>query len=236
MPARTYSCTACGAKVDEQARRCRYCTAPVATVRCATCFHMNIPDAGYCSGCGRQLGLEPVGESGRAACPVCKQTMQLFRETVGVLLDCGVCGGQFVEHTLFREMLSRQGAVDVPEATLALPPRPDPRTTYIPCPECSVLMNRKNFGARSGVVVDVCKKHGTWFDEGELPRVLAFVASGGLVRAQKAEADEASRLRHEAAALSARGAGLSLSSSTPSWSSLGSHEEGIVELLLHLLG
>ena len=33
--------------------------------------------------------------------------------------------------------------------------------------------------AESGVVVDVCSAHGTWFDEGELPRVLAFVESYG---------------------------------------------------------
>jgi Zn-finger nucleic acid-binding protein len=45
-------------------------------------------------------------------------------------------------------------------------------------------MNRKNFAEVSGVIVDVCKKHGTWFDLGELPRVLAFVAAGGLERSR----------------------------------------------------
>jgi Zn-finger nucleic acid-binding protein len=55
---------------------------------------------------------------------------------------------------------------------------------YVPCPSCGQLMNRKNFGGESGVVVDVCSAHGTWFDEGELPRVLAFVESGGLALSQ----------------------------------------------------
>lgn len=43
-------------------------------------------------------------------------------------------------------------------------------------------MHRKNFGGRSGVIVDVCTSHGTWFDAEELPRVLAFVEAGGLER------------------------------------------------------
>ena len=39
--------------------------------------------------------------------------------------------------------------------------------------------DRRNFGGTSGVVVDVCHAHGTWFDAGELVKVLAFVESGG---------------------------------------------------------
>jgi hypothetical protein len=37
-----------------------------------------------------------------------------------------------------------------------------------------------NFGMRSGIVVDVCRSDGTWFDCGELDAALEFVASGGL--------------------------------------------------------
>jgi hypothetical protein len=45
-------------------------------------------------------------------------------------------------------------------------------------------MNRKTFGGVSGIVVDVCSRHGTFFDSGELPRVLAFVRHGGLAKAR----------------------------------------------------
>ncbi len=41
-------------------------------------------------------------------------------------------------------------------------------------------MQRKNFGRVSGVIVDTCGMHGTFFDAGELQDVLAFVRSGGL--------------------------------------------------------
>ena len=41
----------------------------------------------------------------------------------------------------------------------------------MPCPECGQLMNRKNFANTSGVIVDVCRAHGIWFDDREVERV-----------------------------------------------------------------
>jgi Zn-finger nucleic acid-binding protein len=41
-------------------------------------------------------------------------------------------------------------------------------------------MTRMNFGRHSGIVVDVCRSHGTWFDRGELDAVLEFVRAGGI--------------------------------------------------------
>src|ERR1019366_9286012 len=51
---------------------------------------------------------------------------------------------------------------------------------YVKCPLCHVIMNRVNFGKRSGVIVDVCKEHGVWFDRGEITQAIEFVAKGGL--------------------------------------------------------
>jgi Zn-finger nucleic acid-binding protein len=61
---------------------------------------------------------------------------------------------------------------------------------YIPCPLCHTSMNRVNFGKVSGVIVDVCRNHGTWFDGGELTRVVAFAASGGLAKTRAREQQE----------------------------------------------
>jgi Zn-finger nucleic acid-binding protein len=49
------------------------------------------------------------------------------------------------------------------------------------------MMNRVNYGRVSGVLIDSCKAHGYWFDEGKLTRVMDFVAHGGLEKAQRAE-------------------------------------------------
>jgi Zn-finger nucleic acid-binding protein len=48
---------------------------------------------------------------------------------------------------------------------------------YLACPTCDDRMSRSLFGKRSGIVVDVCKVHGTWFDADELTRAALFLES-----------------------------------------------------------
>jgi hypothetical protein len=52
------------------------------------------------------------------------------------------------------------------------------------------MMNRLNFGRLSGTVVDVCKGHGTFLDEGELHLIVSFIQQGGLDRARQRQIDE----------------------------------------------
>jgi Zn-finger nucleic acid-binding protein len=82
------------------------------------------------------------------------------------------------------------------------------KVSYVPCPECSNLMNRVNFARCSGVVVDICKGHGTWFDRDELSRIVEFIQSGGLQTSRKKEKieleEERRRLQQEQAALDRR--------------------------------
>jgi Zn-finger nucleic acid-binding protein len=61
------------------------------------------------------------------------------------------------------------------------------KVRYVPCPECKQLMNRINFARCSGVVVDICKGHGTWFDREELSRIVEFIRGGGLDAARAKE-------------------------------------------------
>jgi hypothetical protein len=37
-----------------------------------------------------------------------------------------------------------------------------------------------NFGHSSGIIVDICKRHGVWFERDELRGVLDFIARGGM--------------------------------------------------------
>jgi Zn-finger nucleic acid-binding protein len=72
---------------------------------------------------------------------------------------------------------------------------------YAPCPICKTLMNRINFAHASGVIVDVCTNHGTWFDADELRRVIEFIRAGGVDASRKQEIEklgaEVRRLRAE---------------------------------------
>lgn len=183
-------CPGCLAEVEDSLRACTKCGTPIATVRCCGCYAMNVPDAALCTACGRELGLEPLGEPDDLSCPDCKQRFQAFAGAPGVLRDCVKCGGQFVEHALLEDLLrERELYGQAPRR----PPRQNPLDNpvrYVPCPTCGEMMNRKNFGRSSGVIVDVCRQHGVWFDRGELPRVLAFVEAGGLAELKKREAEE----------------------------------------------
>ncbi len=116
-------------------------------------------------------------------------------------LDCSECLGLFLD----RATIDRLGTVEGRELRVAFPKRAryveQGPVRYIKCPVCDRLMNRTIFGKMSGVIVDVCKDHGVWFDAGEINAVVDFVEQGGLERAQrKARAD------HDAEAKSLRAA------------------------------
>jgi Zn-finger nucleic acid-binding protein len=66
---------------------------------------------------------------------------------------------------------------------------------YIQCPRCRTRMNRRLFADGAKVVVDVCRGHGIWFDDGELRAVVEFIAGGGLARAAAKEWEEKEKLR-----------------------------------------
>ncbi|HEX3593990.1 MAG TPA: zf-TFIIB domain-containing protein [Polyangiaceae bacterium] len=191
-------CHGCGGPIDAGARKCRFCGASVATVRCARCFHLSLPSALHCEGCGYELGLEPIPENAELSCPDCKLPLDAFKGENGRLFDCNRCGGQFVETALLRDLLERRAVCGA-----AVPRRAASRQTelstvrYVPCPACAELMGRKNFGGHSGVIVDVCRDHGVWFDVSELPRVLEFVERGGLAEERRRELAELHRQRSE---------------------------------------
>jgi Zn-finger nucleic acid-binding protein len=183
-----HRCPACLRAVKDDARACPSCATPIATLRCGGCFHMNLPEATLCQGCGQALGLEPIGEPDALACPDCKLPFQAFGGEGGLLRDCGRCGGQFVDHALCEALLARRERYGSAAPAKPIKHNPlDSPVRYLPCPVCSEVMMRKNFGQTSGVIVDVCRHHGIWFDCGELPRVLAFVEAGGLELARQRE-------------------------------------------------
>lgn len=180
----------------ELSRLCNYCGSPIATLRCGQCFMMNVAEALHCSGCGAELGLMPVQHAAATgfACPRCqRQELDAFQSGDGILHDCSCCGGQFVPHAMLEILVKRHQSNPLfNELRLH---RQNPlldKLTYLPCPNCRELMLRRNFGRVSGIIVDVCAKHGTWFDIGELSRILAFIGKGGM-RVGQATLDEEQR-------------------------------------------
>jgi Zn-finger nucleic acid-binding protein len=115
--------------------------------------------------------------------------------TVGDLdrLECDACDGTWIEADAFERLRAShesQAAVlhgGPAGQRSAVSPQP---TTYRPCLRCGTMMNRLNFGRRSGAVIDVCRGHGTFLDRGELHQVVRFIHDGGLDRARRADIEE----------------------------------------------
>jgi len=129
-----------------------------------------------------------------------------------VLLDeCLACGGVFVDPPSFERICAeREQQAVVLKASFPAPAgRPSRAERYWPCPACGRLMNRQNFARLSGVIVDVCKGHGVWFNHGELQAIVEFVRAGGLDRAREREKtdleEERRRLHQERYAHALRG-------------------------------
>jgi Zn-finger nucleic acid-binding protein len=119
------------------------------------------------------------------------------------LSECPKCAGLWADSESLRQICAdreKQAAVlgipttDGNGGAVALE-----QIRYLPCPDCGKLMNRVNFSGYSGVIVDVCREHGTWFDRDELRRVVEFIRAGGLDKARAREVanlEEGRRLAH----------------------------------------
>lgn len=221
-------CPSCGAFLDDGARRCPFCRVELASVRCWCCFYLTYAGTSHCARCGSRLGLEGDLGPTEHRCPGCDGDV-LHTIDVGEhrVQECPECTGVMVDNETLAAIThareAERGVRMVGGGEMAKKLKPETDVVYRRCPACGKIMNRQNFGRCSGVIVDVCKKHGVWFDPDELTAVLEFVASGGLAKTRDREAIEAqselSRLRHDA--VSAQIQARRMSGAEAQWSSSG---------------
>jgi len=200
MDASALHCPNCGASVDQEAHRCQYCQARLATTSCPVCFATIFEDASFCPHCGARRTRAP-GANVRAICPACDAALESITVGSTPLLECPRCDGIWLTAEEFDAVCAsaeaRAAVLDrwtsPPPATTAVPVR------YRPCVRCGKMMNRVNFGRVSGTVIDVCRGHGAFLDRGALRAIVTFIQAGGLDRARQREIetlrDEQQRLR-----------------------------------------
>lgn len=174
--------------------RCQWCTAPLP------------PGVATCSYCGRRNDVDLKGiheftvaePSSPRLCPSCGIAMQTLDLRLGgtfFIERCERCLSLFFDpneaETLLEKSVAPVFQIDharLDEITRGRREAASP-LRYYPCPVCRTAMNRVNFGARSGVIIDQCPRHGVWLESGELRRLLEWRKAGGQILDQRRKAE-----------------------------------------------
>ncbi len=207
-------CSSCGAPREEGESGegkggCRFCGAEFTLherdldTLCPGCMARVSGRARFCHFCGTPvLGAQAAAAGSSYRCPVCPGERPLASRRLGraqvAFFDCGSCGGLWLEKEIFEVLADRARSGSLPEgfgggapalesqaAELPTAAASAAALRYRPCVLCGALMNRRNYGRKSGVIVDVCARHGLWFDLHELDRLLRWIHQGGEVRAEQ---------------------------------------------------
>jgi len=210
-------CASCGAPRREGSQRCEFCNADFTLHEqdldtiCPSCFARVSDRARFCDHCGKPLAAEPLNVVDTPlACPACRGDRRLFNRVIGGfgLMECHVCAGIWVENAIFQQLIEHAQQTsptadewlktDFGGHSLPAPASANAPHGYLPCPVCGELMLRQNYQHQSRVIIDVCKRHGVWFDADKLSRMLDWVHNGGLAAARavrEQEAIQAARLQ-----------------------------------------
>jgi Zn-finger nucleic acid-binding protein len=188
-----YNCPNCGAAATPQSVRCAYCSSSLATIVCSKCYGAIFKGMKHCPWCGNTASSGSPAETIKKKCPRCEVDLVQIALSQKQLDECTSCGGLWVNNNTLQEICAdqeRQQAVigfhpEITTTTGRVSSKP--ARAYIPCPECRKLMNQRQFASCSGVIVDWCKAHGTWFDRDELRQVVQFILDGGLKKAREKE-------------------------------------------------
>ena len=199
------NCPNCGAAVSSEKSKCEFCRSRLKTVGCKSCLGAMFLGTRFCGHCGASAKVVEVFDNENAGdCPRCTVRLESLKIDSVVIRECDRCGGFWSGSETFEQLCSdkeQQASVLGFIGSYVHPNADPPKISYVPCPDCKQLMNRSNFARSSGVIIDMCRQHGVWFDAGELPKILEFIENGGLDRVREKEKiaiqDERSRLRDE---------------------------------------
>jgi len=183
-------CVNCGAPLPAKSMVCRYCQ---------TLNDVDLRTIEVSAGAGTAADQD---------CPRCRVPLRSIHLGVdgGLHIErCARCLGLFFNPGELERVLNDSGSdvSDVDGHRLRAIaddayPQQARQVRYVSCPVCGELMNRRNYGAASGVVIDACRKHGLWLDGGELGHILKWAKAGGRIHdAEKKAQRSASEAREK---------------------------------------
>ncbi|WP_245395109.1 zf-TFIIB domain-containing protein [methane-oxidizing endosymbiont of Gigantopelta aegis] len=130
-------------------------------------------------------------------CPHCTtplQTVNLYTDGSVQIERCQKCYGLFFDpgeiETVLENSVSGANIINRKLLTAITQERSQhwQKIRYLKCPVCQQFMRRINFGYRSGVVIDQCRTHGIWLDNGEISHLMEWKKAGGQILHEKKQA------------------------------------------------
>lgn len=208
--ATSLTCPGCGAAASPTDAACGYCERVLSSVACDNCFARLFEGMKYCPHCGGAGNVGNVDtEMNALACPGCGDehcTSLLVTRKLGdqTLHECLACHGIWLSTNVVDAIVAdaQSRALFAPDAARGSATNTEPTSVssrapalskfsakfrYRRCPSCAKMMTRVNIAKISGVIVDRCSQHGTYFDLDELHALVRFLEQGGLDRARSRE-------------------------------------------------
>lgn len=167
-------------------------------VDCSSCGAPLPPNKIVCLYCGTRNMVDLQSHNFSSAkdsdtvrnCPACNTEMETIdlakakkKEESFFIEKCPSCQGLFFDNEELQHLLEKKTAtvsyINNERLKEISTTRITSEIVYRPCPVCNKLMNRVNFGARSGTIIDQCREHGLYLDGGELRQLLEWRKAGG---------------------------------------------------------
>lgn len=164
---------------------CTSCSAPLSgpSTICEYCGRRNDTNL---QGIHKYTVTRPESERICPRCDIPLQTINLKKDEKFYIERCDQCMGLFFDNNELEALLTlsvsnvfRIDRKRLDTINSELYHRDTTQTHYVNCPVCRKFMARKNFGAKSGVILDRCSSDGVWIDGGELKRLLEWKKAGG---------------------------------------------------------
>ncbi|MCH8047812.1 MAG: zinc ribbon domain-containing protein [Planctomycetes bacterium] len=194
-------CSSCGAPREQGTDSCGHCHSDFTLHEkdmhsvCPKCLARVSDRAKFCHHCGEKMTAEMMaGDETPLVCPGCVGEQKLTSRQFGAakmkvpVFECGKCGGLWLGNESFSDLIDRvaedaesrnthRDRTDAKPKPAAHKPQAGP--LYRKCAFCQKMMTRRHHGSGSGVIIDICREHGVWFDTDELPQIIAWMRAGG---------------------------------------------------------
>ena len=189
-------CSSCGGPRQQQAEACVFCGADFSTHErdlftvCPDCLARVSDRAKFCPQCSVALGGEQiVKQDSSFTCPTCGGERKLSHRRLGKeqasVLECDACTGFWISIDSFvqlRDRVMRQSlyaADDQARPSKQVNVQTQAGPFYRTCIHCHKRMSRRQYVRGCGIIIDVCRNHGIWFDANELQQTVQWHATGG---------------------------------------------------------